>query len=81
MKIQVAGPGCPRCKETHQNVMNALAELDYPADVEYINDITKITQLGVMKTPAVIIDGIIVVSGKIPSVMELKSIIASKKKE
>ena len=78
MKIQVAGPGCSRCKETHQNVINALAELDYPADVEYITDTMKYIQLGVKITPAVIIDGMIVVSGKIPSVLELKSIITSK---
>ena len=78
MKIQVAGPGCSRCKETHQNVINALAELDYPADVEYITDIMIFTQLGVKRTPAVIVDGVIMVSGKIPTVLELKGIIKSK---
>lgn len=74
MKIQVAGPGCPRCKETHKNVLNALSELKLAADVEYITDISQFRKLGVIMTPAVIIDGRVVVSGKIPSVNELKEI-------
>ena len=75
MKIQVAGPGCPRCKETHKNVINACAELDLAADVEYVTDIVKITQLGIMTTPAVIVDGKVAVSGRLPSVEELKKIL------
>jgi small redox-active disulfide protein 2 len=79
MKIYVAGPGCPRCKETHKNVLNALAELNIAADVEYVTDIKEYAKLGVMMTPAVIVDGKVVVSGKIPTVNELKTILKNKK--
>ena len=75
MKIQIAGPGCPRCKETHKNVINACAELDLPADIEYLTDMAKMAQLGVKITPAVIVDGKIVLSGRIPTVEELKQLL------
>ncbi len=79
MKIQVVGPGCPRCKETHKNVINALAELNLAADVEYITDITQYAKLGVMMTPSVILNGKVVVAGKIPTVNELKTIFQKSK--
>ncbi len=75
MKIQVAGPGCMRCEETLKNVINACAELDFAAEIEPIHDVATFSKMGVMITPAVIIDGKIVKSGVIPSIAELKSII------
>lgn len=75
MKIQVAGPGCPRCQMTEKNVCNACAELNLPADISHVTDRKQIQELGVWTTPAVIVDGKIVVSGKIPSVEELKKIL------
>lgn len=75
MKIQVAGPGCPRCQMTEKNVVNACAELNLAADISHVTDRKQIQELGVWTTPAVIIDGKIVVSGKIPSVPELKKLL------
>jgi len=80
MKIQVVGPGCPRCQQTEQNVFNACAELDLPADISHIYDVKEFPKLGVMMTPAVIVDGKIVVQGKLPTVEELKKILSSLKK-
>ncbi len=74
MKIQVAGPGCPRCQMTEKNVFNACAELNLAADISHVTDRKQIQDLGVWTTPAVVVDGKIVVSGKIPSVEELKKI-------
>jgi len=76
MKIQVAGPGCPRCQMTEKNVFNACAELTLAADISHVTDRKQIQDLGVWTTPAVIVDGKIVVSGRIPSVPELKKIFA-----
>jgi len=76
MKIQVAGPGCPRCEVTEKNVINACAELNLAADVSHVYDRQEFQELGVWVTPAVIVDGKIVVSGKIPSVGELKKILS-----
>ncbi|RMG35192.1 MAG: thioredoxin family protein [Methanobacteriota archaeon] len=75
MKIQIAGPGCPRCQSTEKNVFNACAELDLPADISHIYDIKEIAKLGIRLTPAVIVDGKVVVSGKVPTVEELKKIL------
>jgi len=76
MKIQVAGPGCPRCQMTEKNVFNACAELNLAADISHVTERKQIQELGVWTTPAVIVDGKIVVSGRIPSVPELKKIFA-----
>jgi len=76
MKIQVVGPGCPRCQQTEQNVFNACAELDLPADISHITDVKEFPKLGVMMTPAVVVDGKVVVQGKIPTVGELKRLLS-----
>ncbi len=75
MKIQVVGPGCPRCQATEKNVFNACAELDLAADIEKVRSISEFAKLGVMMTPAVLVDGKIVVSGKVPTVAELKQLL------
>lgn len=75
MKIEIAGPGCPRCITTEKNVKEALKQLGKAADVEHIFDVREFSKRGVMFTPAVIIDGKIVTSGKIPTVDELKKLI------
>ena len=76
MKIQVAGPGCLKCKETEKNVREACTQLNLNADISHVFDIKEIAKLGVLFTPAVIIDGKMVLSGKLPSVQELKKIIS-----
>ena len=76
MKIQVAGPGCLKCRETEKNVREASAQLQLEADISHVSDIKEIAKLGVLFTPAVIIDGKMVVSGKLPTVEELKKILS-----
>lgn len=73
MKIQVAGPGCKKCHDTEKNVREACAQLNLDAEITHVYDIKEIAKLGVLFTPAVIIDGKMVVSGKLPSVEELKN--------
>ncbi len=74
MKIQVVGPGCPRCQQTEKNVINACAELNLDAEISHVTDIKEFPKLGVWTTPAVILDGKAVVSGKVPTVAELKAL-------
>jgi len=76
MKTQVAGPGCPRCHEAEKNVREACAQLNLSADISHIYDVKEIAKLGIVFTPAVIVDGKIVTSGKIPTVEELKKLFA-----
>ncbi len=73
MRIQVAGPGCSNCRTTEQRVRNACAELDLAADISHVTDYNEIAALGVLRTPAVVIDGEIVSMGRVPSVAELKA--------
>ena len=75
MKIEVLGMGCPKCMSMEQNVKKALAELAVQADVEKVTDIQQIIQRGVMSTPALVIDGTVVLQGKNPTVEQLKHLI------
>ena len=74
MKIQVAGPGCPRCQATEKNVREACAQLNLDVDISHIYDVREFARLGVVFTPAVIVDGKIIISGKLPTVEELKKL-------
>lgn len=61
-----------------RNVVNACAELDYAADISHVTNVAEILDLGAMRTPAVVIDGEVVISGRVPSVSELKSILETR---
>ncbi len=74
-RIIVAGPGCQRCITTEQNVKKAVEELKIDASVEHIYDPKEFVKLGVMITPAVIVDGKILVAGKVPAVEEIKQLL------
>ena len=75
MKIEVLGPGCPKCMSMEQNVKKALEELSVKAEVEKVTDIQKIIEKGILSTPALVIDGRVVLQGKNPTVAQLKSVI------
>jgi small redox-active disulfide protein 2 len=75
MKIQVAGPGCARCQTTEQNVREAVKQLSLDAEVTHVYDVREYAKLGVRLTPAVIVDGKIICSGRVPAVDELKELL------
>jgi small redox-active disulfide protein 2 len=72
MKIEVLGPGCPKCNTVMENVKKALAELGKTAEVIKVTDINQMIERGVMSTPALIFDGKLMVQGKIPNVEQIK---------
>ena len=72
MKIEVLGPGCPKCNSTMENVKKALAELGETADAVKVTDINAMIERGVMSTPALIIDGKVMAQGKVPNVEQIK---------
>ncbi|WP_254767881.1 thioredoxin family protein [Salinilacihabitans rarus] len=76
MKIEVIGPGCPRCKKTERRVEDALEALDGRVDatVEKVSDQMEIIDRGVMHTPAVAVDGDVKTEGDIPEVDRLVEI-------
>ena len=75
MKIEILGVGCPRCKQLTANTEAALKELNIRAEISKVTDIGKITEYGVMMTPALAVDGTVVSSGKVLSKDEIKKII------
>ena len=72
MELKVLGTGCPRCKMVYANAQRAIAELGIDVKLEKVDDIDEILRYGVMMTPAVVIDGRVRASGRIPSTEELK---------
>lgn len=75
MKIEVLGTGCAKCKRLFANVQEAVKDLGAEAEVIKVDSIDEIVERGVMSTPALFIDGKMRMSGKVPTVDELKKII------
>ncbi|MFA5354122.1 MAG: thioredoxin family protein [Thermodesulfovibrionales bacterium] len=71
MKIEVVGSGCSKCAELKKRAKEAVAITGIEATVEHVYDMNKIIERGIFMTPALVIDGKTVVSGKIPSVEEI----------
>ena len=74
-KIQILGAGCPKCRQLALNAETAVSELGLDAETEKVEDIEKIMELGVMMTPALVVDGEVKSSGKVLSVDEIKKVI------
>ncbi|MBT3423585.1 MAG: thioredoxin family protein [Bacteroidetes bacterium] len=73
--IKILGTGCPKCHTLEKETINAIAELNVKAEVLLVDDIIKIMNYGVMKTPGLVINEKLVLSGRIPNKEELKKII------
>jgi small redox-active disulfide protein 2 len=73
MKIEVLGTGCAKCNKLEAMTRAAADKLGIPYEIEHISDINAIVQRGVMAPPALVIDGQVVVSGRMPSDAELTS--------
>lgn len=76
MNIKVLGTGCAKCKSLEKVTREAVAEMGIDAEVEKIEDIVKIMQYGVMRTPALVINEKVVMSGSLPSMSEIKELIS-----
>jgi small redox-active disulfide protein 2 len=75
MQIQVLGSGCPTCKKLFKLTKQAVDELGLKTEVEYITDIQKIMEMGVMSSPILAIDGKAVLVGQVPNLEKIKEII------
>lgn len=75
MKIEILGMGCKKCSDLLAETKQALAELNLQAEIVKVEDIKKIMAYGVMTTPALVVDGVVKVSGKLPSVEEIKGLL------
>ena len=75
MKIQVLGSGCPTCKKLYELTKQAVQELGINEEVEYITDISKIVEMGVMSSPVLAVDDKPVLVGQLPDVEKIKNLI------
>jgi small redox-active disulfide protein 2 len=78
MNIQILGTGCPKCKTLEKAVREIVAESKLDATVTKVDDIMEILKFNVMTTPALVIDGKVVLKGRVPSMVELKEILTNK---
>lgn len=78
MKVEILGPGCPKCRKLFENAEKALKELNLQAELCKVEEIQQIINAGVMMTPALVIDGEVKSSGKTLSVDEIKEFLSRK---
>lgn len=75
-KLQVLGPGCPKCKMLAERTEAAAKELGIEYTLEKVADLDAMLELGVMATPALVVDGAVKVVGKVPTPAQLKEMLA-----
>ncbi len=73
MEIKVLGPGCAKCNKTEKLLKQVVAETGVGADIENVTDMLKISEYNVMATPAIVVNGEVKCTGKIPKKEEIKA--------
>lgn len=76
MKIQVLGSGCTNCKKLHKLTSEIIKDLKLDVEVDYITDISKIVEMGIMQSPVLAVDGKPIMIGFIPNREKIKGLIA-----
>ena len=79
MLIQVLGTGCAKCRTLYETVTKAVQESGVEAQVEKVEDILKIMAFEILMTPGLVINGQVKAAGRVPSVEEIKKLIAEAK--
>lgn len=75
-KLQILGTGCPKCKKLAENADAAAKALGIEYALEKVTNINDIMKFGVMMTPALAVDGVVKVAGKVPSADEIKGMLS-----
>jgi small redox-active disulfide protein 2 len=71
-KIHILGTGCANCEKLTKNAAAAAQELGVSYELEKVTNLQEIMKFGVMRTPALVVDGVVKVVGKVPSPDEIK---------
>ena len=74
-RLQVLGAGCPKCKKLAENAEAAAKALGIEYTIEKVTDINEIMKFGVMMTPALAVDGVVKVVGKVPDAEAIKAML------
>ena len=75
MQIQILGTGCPKCKQLEQLVRETVAEQNINAEISKVEDIVDIMAYGIMRTPGLVVDGKVVMSGRLPAKSEIMELL------
>lgn len=75
-KIQILGTGCPKCKKLYESTQQAVKEFGIEAEVTKVEDISEIMKFNILTTPALVVDGEVKVTGRIPKLNELRAMIS-----
>ncbi|WP_421947603.1 thioredoxin family protein [Phaeodactylibacter xiamenensis] len=73
--IKILGTGCPKCKQTEAIVRKAVSDLGADADIQKVEDIQDIMQYNILSTPAVVIDEVVQIKGRVPTAAELEALL------
>ncbi len=73
--IKILGTGCPKCKQTEAVVKEVITQYSLDAEVVKVDDIQQIIQYNVLTTPAVVIDEVVQIKGRVPSSAEIKTLL------
>jgi small redox-active disulfide protein 2 len=76
MKIKVLGPGCANCVNLEKATRQAVVDLGIDAEIEKVTDYAAIVGYGVMRTPALVVDEELVLSGRVPTASQVREILA-----
>ena len=77
MEIKILGPGCPKCKTLEKLTREVVEQNHIDATVSKVDDIVEIMNYGVMSTPALVVNGKVVLKGRVPSADELKKLLVN----
>jgi small redox-active disulfide protein 2 len=75
-KLQVLGVGCPKCRKLVEATEQAANALGIEYELQKVTDLNEIMSFGVMMTPALVVDGQVKVTGKVPPVEEVKKLLS-----
>ena len=75
MKLQILGTGCAKCNALSQATEQAAQALGLHYELQKVTDLKQIMSFGVMTTPALVVDGKLKLSGKVPSVADVKKLL------
>jgi small redox-active disulfide protein 2 len=76
MRIEVLGTGCAKCRKVEQIIRDTVSKTGIDAEVVHVSNLSEIVERGVMMTPAVIIDGVKKLEGKVPSEEQVRGWLA-----